>query len=167
MTAWLFLLVAVLPRTVRLLFHGRLLTRALPPPLHGRALRKPVENVRGLVRRPPCKRIAHPQRWLVRPQTGLPPQPRRDSRSDHDRSAPRLTAARCGSGAALPPDTPPHRPQWPRRPPCCLTRGPSLGGRGPQAVRPGGASPRKKAPTAPPMPQSGSACAFPQPQTLS
>jgi len=119
------------------------------PPLHGRALREPVENVRGLVRRPPCKRIAHPQRWLVRPQTGLPPQPRRDSRSDHDRSAPRLTAARCGSGAALPPDTPPHRPQWPRRPPCCLTRGPSLGGRGPQAVRPGGASPRKKAHTAP------------------
>src|SRR3989449_625612 len=31
MTAWLFLLVAVLPRTVRLVFHGRLLTRALPP----------------------------------------------------------------------------------------------------------------------------------------
>src|SRR2546428_14003843 len=31
MSAWLFLLVAVLPRTVRLLFHGRLLTRALPP----------------------------------------------------------------------------------------------------------------------------------------
>src|SRR5207245_7115 len=31
MTAWLFLLLAVLPRTVRLLFHGRLLTRALPP----------------------------------------------------------------------------------------------------------------------------------------